>query len=55
MQSSILLFYKLQEGYRASGEYESTLATLKWATDYLLKCHTETNQIFAQVIHFLRK
>ena len=28
------------DGYRFAGKYEDGLATLKWATDYFLKCHS---------------
>ena len=27
------------QGYAASGTTDTTLATLKWGTDYMLKCH----------------
>jgi len=38
-----------QSGYKASGEMNQTLNTIKWATDYLIKCHTGTNELYAQV------
>lgn len=38
-----------QSGYKASGEMNQTLNTIKWATDYFIKCHTGTNELYAQV------
>lgn len=38
-----------KSGYQAAGEYSATLNTIKWATDYFIKCHTNTNELWAQV------
>ena len=41
-----------KEGYKAAGQLEATLNTIKWATDYFIKCHVYRNELYAQV-HFL--
>lgn len=42
-----------KSGYEASGEYNATLNTIKWATDYFIKCHTNTNELWAQVKYII--
>ena len=39
-----------QKGYASAGQYKATLNTIKWATDYFLKCHVAPNVLYAQVI-----
>ena len=36
-------------GYSAAGQMEATLNTIKWATDYFIKCHVSPNELYAQV------
>lgn len=36
-------------GYSKAGQTEQTLNTIKWATDYFIKCHTGDNELYAQV------
>ena len=36
-------------GYTASNQWTQTLNTIKWATDYFIKCHTKPNELWAQV------
>merc|ERR1719391_680990 len=38
-----------KNGYEAAGQAEETLNTIKWATDYFIKCHPEPNVFYAQV------
>jgi len=38
-----------KDGYTAAGQLDQTLNTIKWATDYLIKCHPEPNVLYAQV------
>ena len=38
-----------KKGYEAANQYDETLNTVKWATDYFIKCHTEPNELWAQV------
>jgi len=38
-----------RSGYRAAGQEEETLNTIKWATDYFIKCHPSANVLYAQV------
>jgi len=35
-------------GYKFAGLYEDGLKMLKWATDYFIKCHTDTNVLYGQ-------
>uniref|UniRef100_F6RWX2 cellulase n=1 Tax=Ciona intestinalis TaxID=7719 RepID=F6RWX2_CIOIN len=35
--------------YRALGQYNHALDTIKWATDYFIKCHPEPNLFYGQV------
>ncbi|XP_078495799.1 uncharacterized protein LOC100176349 [Ciona intestinalis] len=35
--------------YRALGQYNHALDTIKWATDYFIKCHPEPNVFYGQV------
>merc|ERR1712142_311936 len=37
------------KGYSAADQTEKTLNTIKWATDYFIKCHTGPNELYAQV------
>ena len=36
-------------GYTAASQMPETLNTIKWATDYFIKCHTATNELYVQV------
>ena len=36
-------------GYSAAGQSQATLNTIKWATDYFIKCHVSPNELYAQV------
>ncbi|KAK9809025.1 hypothetical protein WJX72_008102 [[Myrmecia] bisecta] len=40
---------EFEQGYQAAGVYDTALATLKWATDFLVKCHVSPFQFVAQV------
>ena len=40
---------EFQDGYRAAGEYDTAVSNIKWATDYLIKCHTGPNEFWGQV------
>ena len=37
-----------ENGYIQAGELENALDSIKWVTDYLIKCHTGTNELWAQ-------
>merc|ERR1711935_1013979 len=37
-----------EQGYIAAGELENALDSIKWVTDYLIKCHTGPNELWAQ-------
>ena len=37
------------DGYKKAGQYEILLDTVKWGTDYLIKCHTGKNELYVQV------
>ncbi|HET9958015.1 MAG TPA: glycoside hydrolase family 9 protein [Polyangiaceae bacterium] len=50
--SAAMLAWSLLESpvaYSATGALDSSLANLKWATDYLIKCHPEPNVYYYQV------
>ena len=38
-----------KDGYQAAGQWQQTLNTIRWATDYFIKCHTKDNELYAQV------
>nr|XP_054749385.1 uncharacterized protein LOC129254871 [Lytechinus pictus] len=38
-----------QDAYISAGEYENALDSIKWATDYFMKCHVSPNEFYAQV------
>ena len=38
-----------QDGYKAAGNYEAVLDSLKWSYDYLMAAHPEPNKIYMQV------
>lgn len=40
---------EFEDGYRAAGEYDNAIDSIKWATDYLIKCHTAPNEFWGQV------
>ena len=40
------------DGYKFADKYEDGLATLKWATDYFIKCHTGKNKSKIYLIYF---
>jgi hypothetical protein len=37
------------EGYARSGQTNYLLDTIKWGTDYFMKCHVEPNVFYGQV------
>ena len=37
------------DGYKKAGQYEILLDTVKWGTDYFIKCHTGKNELYVQV------
>lgn len=39
----------LAQGYEKAGEYDHMLATIKWGTDYLIKCDLGGKAVVAQV------
>ena len=44
-----------KQKYKKAGEWQVLLNTIKWGTDYLIKCHTAPNEFYVQVNsnHFL--
>ncbi|XP_072172400.1 LOW QUALITY PROTEIN: endoglucanase 1-like [Diadema setosum] len=38
-----------ETAYRDAGEYYNALDSIKWATDYFIKCHVNTNEFYGQV------
>lgn len=42
-----LVEYK--EAYKAAGQYDIMLGTIKWATDYFIKAHTKKEEFYGQV------
>jgi len=38
-----------RDGYEKSNQFEYLLDTVKWGTDYLIKCHTSKNELYVQV------
>ena len=38
-----------EQGYRAAGEWENAVDSIKWVTDYLIRCHTGPNEFYGQV------
>ena len=38
-----------EEGYRLAGELEQLRETVRWGTDYLLRCHTAEYELYGQV------
>ena len=38
-----------EEGYRLAGQLEQLMETVRWGTDYLLKCHTAEYELYGQV------
>ena len=38
-----------QDGYKAAGNYEAVLDSLRWSYDYLMAAHPEPNKIYMQV------
>ena len=37
------------DGYKKAGQYEVLLDTVKWGTDYFIKCHSKKNELYVQV------
>ena len=37
------------DGYKKAGQFEYLLDTVKWGTDYFIKCHTAKNELYLQV------
>ena len=37
------------DGYKKANQFEYLLDTVKWGTDYFIKCHTSKNELYAQV------
>ncbi|XP_071510732.1 uncharacterized protein [Diadema antillarum] len=51
-QSATLLAWGLleyEQAYVQSGEYANALDSIRWATDYFLKCHVSANEFYGQV------
>ena len=40
---------EFEEGYEKAGQMEYARDSLKWGTDYMMKCHTDTNEFWGQV------
>ena len=40
---------EFKSGYETAGEYEQSVRQIEWVTDYLIKCHTGTNEFWGQV------
>ena len=38
-----------RDAYEAPGQFEYLLGTVKWATDYFIKCHISPNELYGQV------
>ena len=38
-----------EDGYTKSDQFEYLLDTVKWGTDYLIKCHTGKDELYVQV------
>ena len=38
-----------RDAYAHVGELDNALDSIKWATDYFLKCHPNANRLYAQV------
>jgi hypothetical protein len=38
-----------KDGYSAAGESDNLKAALKWATDYMVECHTSKFEFIGQV------
>lgn len=38
-----------EEGYRLAGQLEQLRETVRWGTDYLLKCHTADYELYGQI------
>jgi hypothetical protein len=36
-------------GYDKAGEFKYLLKTVKWGTDYFLKCHVSPNELYGQL------
>lgn len=39
------------DGYKKAGQLSHGLACIKWATDFLLKCHVSSEELYGQVIY----
>ena len=39
------------DGYKKAGQYEILLDTVKWGTDYLIKCHTGKNELLGFLLN----
>jgi len=37
------------DGYRAAGEFDNVLDSIRWPLDYFIKCHVRTNLFYGQV------
>jgi len=40
---------EFSKGYEIAGQHKYGLDTLRWGMDYLMKCHTKTNEFYGQV------
>ena len=38
-----------EEGYKIAGEWQNAIDSIKWVTDYLIKCHTGPTEFWGQV------
>ena len=41
-----------KDNYKSAGEWDVLLDTVKWGTDYLIKCHTAPNEFYVQVCDY---
>jgi hypothetical protein len=41
--------YEDKDAYESSGQLDYALDNIKWANDYFIKCHTDTNEYYYQV------
>ena len=40
---------EFEDGYEKAGQMDYARESLKWATDYILKCHTAADEFYGQV------
>ncbi|XP_055879857.1 endoglucanase A-like [Biomphalaria glabrata] len=42
-----------EEAYKAAGQEDHVLESIKWALDYLIKCHTKPDELYVQVSDYI--